>query len=359
LVLGNIDDPTWEEVIVLVAANRKLSDAAREALLEECAAASARRLDEGKVESWARHLTLIGRMVRDMGEYLPPHVRLRYQTKLHAAMARNDCPLAQRSGLALSLDEIGWRAPGTFGFSGPHTHGQLNFQCSLYPVTNAQYRRFLEAVDFSDAKLWEQPDALTPAGGSLLLDAEFTKWWSGHKEYDKRVPKSWYDPKFGIAHPGLPVVGVSWFEAMAYCRWLERHWTDLEEAKGVSAAPFVHVRLPNGDEWDVAVGLAAYRALGDLPFGGANVGKAIDQTTPVGMLSAARGTDAILDAIGNVWEWQAGYADKSFRGIALRGGSFATSVDDLDLDLRGWAPAARRENDIGFRVLIELRENKA
>jgi len=41
--------------------------------------------------------------------------------------------------------------------------------------------------------------------------------------------------------------------------------------------------------------------------------------------------------------------------MALRGGSFATDVEDLGLDLRGWAAADRRDNDVGFRILIELR----
>jgi formylglycine-generating enzyme required for sulfatase activity len=42
--------------------------------------------------------------------------------------------------------------------------------------------------------------------------------------------------------------------------------------------------------------------------------------------------------------------------MALRGGSFATAIDVLGRDLRGWTPANNRENDVGFRVLIELRE---
>ena len=354
MVLENIDDPAWEEVIVLVAASRKLSDAAREHLLEECAAAAERRLDEMKIESWARHLTVVGHMVRDMDEYLPPHLRVRYQATLLSAMVRRDCPLTQRCGLALGLDEIGWRAPGTFGFGPAQTSGDVPVQMALHPVTNGQYRRFLDATDFSDPDFWEDPVARMPGGGVRKLNDQFAQWWSVNKAHEKRVPKSWHDPKFGIAHPGLPVVGISWFDAVAYCRWLERHWTLLEESRIESAARGVHVRLPKGREWDFASGLANCTSREDLPFEGANVGNVMDQTVPVGMLNGAP-PGTTIEAIGNVWEWQAEFADRSFRGMALRGGSFATGIEELGLDLRGWAAADTRENDVGFRILIEFR----
>lgn len=352
LALDHIDDPTWEEVIVLLAANRALSDKAREDLLEKCVAAADQRFTAENIESWARHLTVTGRMVRDMGDYLPRHIKGRYQLKLLTEIARSDGQLAHRSGIALGLDEIGWRASGTFAFGTPHTLGNNHFQLALHPVTNGQYRRFMEASDFSDFDLWAQPTALTTSGRLRTLSSEFQSWWFANGNYDKRIPKSWHDPKFGIAHSGLPVVGISWFEAVAYCRWLERHWNELDEGQGEQAPSPIRVRLPYEREWDIAT---AYAVGGEVRFGRANIDKAIDQTLPVGMLEADS-IGVVQEAVGNVWEWQAGYVDLSFRGIALRGGSFATAIDVLGRDLRGWTPANNRENDVGFRVLIELRE---
>jgi len=72
---------------------------------------------------------------------------------------------------------------------------------AIVPVTNAHYRRFLESA--------------------------------GHEP-----PRFWLDSRFNAADQ--PVVGVSWFDAVAYCDWLSRvtggRWRLPTEAEREKAA---------------------------------------------------------------------------------------------------------------------------
>ncbi|MBA2593048.1 MAG: SUMF1/EgtB/PvdO family nonheme iron enzyme [Gammaproteobacteria bacterium] len=73
-----------------------------------------------------------------------------------------------------------------------------------YPVTVTEYRRFLESGGYADPRYWT-------AGGPG----------------DRQAPDHWEEQ---FQFPNRPVVGVSWYEALAYCRWAggtlrsEREW---------------------------------------------------------------------------------------------------------------------------------------
>jgi hypothetical protein len=73
------------------------------------------------------------------------------------------------------------------------------YQIGKYPVTNAEFKEFVDAGGYREKRWW------TAAG------------W-GCKEADKQSePRYWDDTR--LNKPNQPVVGVSWFEALAYCRW--------------------------------------------------------------------------------------------------------------------------------------------
>jgi iron(II)-dependent oxidoreductase len=102
-----------------------------------------------------------------------------------------------------------------------------------YPVTNARYRAFIEAGGYETRAYW------TEVGWE----------WKG----DRRAPYFWDDEtKNG---PEQPVVGVSWYEAVAYARWAgkalpaEPQW---EKAAGWDPEEKRMRLYPWGDEWDAA-----------------------------------------------------------------------------------------------------------
>lgn len=67
-----------------------------------------------------------------------------------------------------------------------------------------------------------------------VTNAEYTRFL---RDTASLPPPFWNDPNFN--HPGQPVVGVSWQEAVRYCKWL-------------SSRTGRHFRLPTEAEWERA-----------------------------------------------------------------------------------------------------------
>ncbi|GAB4468302.1 MAG: SUMF1/EgtB/PvdO family nonheme iron enzyme [Anaerolineales bacterium] len=215
------------------------------------------------------------------------------------------------------------------------------FWIARYPVTNQQYAAFIAADGYETERYW------TPEGWSWRNGAEpdFTAietfpdkdFVRQYKEWvlsrmDRSRPHFWGDSKWAAAT--RPVVGITWYEALAYCRWLEEQ---LEAAsnqaaggsgQGEEAALFwqalasgqYHITLPSEAEWEKAA-RSPYpapsprrgegRGGGKYPWGDeitpdhANYDETgLKQTSPVGMFpkGATPGT-VLLDLSGNVYEW--------------------------------------------------------
>jgi formylglycine-generating enzyme required for sulfatase activity len=276
-----------------------------------------------------------------------------------------------------------------------------SFEIGQYPVSNAEWHCFMEAGGYEDARWWEtnrgrqwrekglENTEWMDFYRSLYWDlkedfaatmARHPNWtelyrqqlqeifiamseteleeWLGHKfgAQTHREPGEWRNPRF--ANPAQPVVGVCWYEARAYCRWLSHQ----------SGRRF---QLPGEAQWEAAARGTGAR---DYPWEGAGfeAGRAntyeahLRRTTPLGVFPAGAtpGERPIYDLAGNVWEWTASLhrdyplkqdgsrdepEDSGHR--LVRGGAWVSQASSARSAYRYLDHPGDRLNDLGFRVL--------
>jgi formylglycine-generating enzyme required for sulfatase activity len=156
------------------------------------------------------------------------------------------------------------------------------FAIARYPVTNAQYALFLDDDGYhADAPWW---------------DAAGREWL---RQSGRTAPLLWNDERFGITRPNHPVVGVTWYEATAFCRWLTQH-------PAYNSDGFEYL-LPSELEWEYAARGTTRRtyAWGDEEPDGerANFNGIYNGTTAVGCFAHGATPEGVYDLTGNVWEW--------------------------------------------------------
>jgi formylglycine-generating enzyme required for sulfatase activity len=159
-----------------------------------------------------------------------------------------------------------------------------DYQLGKYPVTNAEYGRFIEAGGYQDKRFW------TEAGWTEIGQ-------------NQNEPRYWQDARFKKSNQ--PAIGLSWYECVAYCRWLSSETGQL-------------YRLPTEAEWEKGargVDGRVYPWGNEFEAGRLNV-RAGDQqvctVTPVGIYPGGVSPFGLFDCAGNVWEWCATRWKKPF-----------------------------------------------
>lgn len=249
--------------------------------------------------------------------------------RLTQAMHARSLPPRQRLQAGLLLDDLGVVPPGLDDFV---SGSGWEFAIGRYPVTNKQYRRFMEA-------------------GGYAAENE-PKWWSEKGRDYKRgngwtEPYYWDDARFN--HDSQPVVSVSLYEANAYCAWLTGH---LRSQGKLNASQTV--RLPTQAEWEQAARAADGRP---YPWGGrfdpANANtkeSSLAQTTPVWMYPDGRTPEGVWDLAGNVWEWTSD--NHRDWGKALCGGSCWDGASGVGAAARDGRRPRYWNSSWGLRVVV-------
>ncbi len=136
------------------------------------------------------------------------------------------------------------------------------------PVTRERYARFLDAGGYEHPHFWH------PQG------------WAWREAESIVEPGCWRTPGWEDVH--LPVAGVSWWEADAYCRWAGK-------------------RLPTEAEWEYVAKGPAGRP---FPWGEAlptrrrcNYDGRIGMPSPVGAYPEGATPEGVRDLAGNVNNW--------------------------------------------------------
>jgi iron(II)-dependent oxidoreductase len=225
-------------------------------------------------------------------------------------------------------------------------HGRVvrvdHFFLDRFPVTNEQFHQFVLAGAYQQLNLWDE--SIWPA----ILDFVDSTGQPG--------PAFWRRGRYAADTERHPVAGVSWYEAMAYARWVgKRLPTDAEWVKAaawpVSLGPSSRLqrRYPWGDS------LERHRA---------NLwGSGPSTTVPVDDYPDGVSVGGVYQLVGNVWEWTRG----EFRGPAgmqgelvfevpmkiIRGGAFDTYFDNqATCQFQSGETALARKPNIGFRCAL-------
>jgi serine/threonine protein kinase/formylglycine-generating enzyme required for sulfatase activity len=198
------------------------------------------------------------------------------------------------------------------------------------------------------------------------------QWWTAHgwrwkQENHCRQPWEWNNPAYTSADQ--PVVGISWYEAMAFARW-------LTDQLGNFLKDGYIIRLPTEAEWEVAAAYDADMQRHPYPWGNDEISpqhavydeSQIKRTAPVGSRPAGMASCGAEDMVGNIWEWvtssYAAYPDQSNKNcadfdindwdVSLRGGAWDNNKIHIRCDARFWAKPGNRNTYWGFRIVRAL-----
>src|SRR5262249_46455521 len=89
-----------------------------------------------------------------------------------------------------------------------------------YPVTNAQFKLFVDDGGYRPGRPWWDEASRDWLTRDDTTSEDLQPY---QRRQTKQQPEYWHDERYGIARQNHPVVGVSWYEVMAFCGWLTWH----------------------------------------------------------------------------------------------------------------------------------------
>jgi len=194
------------------------------------------------------------------------------------------------------------------------------FFMDKYPVTNADFKKFLDATHYHPSD-----------------ELNFLRDWKGGI-----YPDGWANK---------PVTWVSLEDARAYAHWagkrLPREWEWQFAAQGADGRLY-----PWGNEWKDAAVPAPDR------------GRSLRGPDAVDAHPGGASPFGVMDMVGNVWQWTDEYVDEHTRAAILRGGSYYQPQgsiwyfpqayrNDQHGKLLLMAPSYDRAGTLGFRCVVD------
>ncbi len=152
----------------------------------------------------------------DAGARLPAPLREQIKAELHARMGDASFAPKERYAAGEAWDELGGLPDDldAWVLCSKCADGGGDLLAAKYPVTNVQFERFVEDGGYENPDFWSGERSPCWRGGSSRRSPE------PPRQRPVTQPEYWQDPRLGKDRHGYPVVGVSWYEAAAYAKWL-------------------------------------------------------------------------------------------------------------------------------------------
>ena len=201
-----------------------------------------------------------------------------------------------------------------------HVHA---FLMDKYPVTNADFKKFLDTNHYHPAD-----------------DLNFLRDWK-----NGMYPKGW-DKK--------PVTWVSLEDARAYAAWAGKRLSHEWEWQYAAQGGDQNRVFPWGNTWELSNVPAPVK------------GRSLTSPDDVDTHTSGASPFGVVDMVGNVWQWTDEYADEHTRGGILRGGSYYQPQgsiwyfppayrNDQHGKLLLMAPSYDRSGTVGFRCVKDIQ----
>ena len=159
-----------------------------------------------------------------------------------------------------------------------HTIHIDSFFIDQYPVTNAEFKKFLDATHY-------------------------------HPKDDLNFLRDWKDGSYPSGWENRPVTWVSLEDARGYATWagkrLPHEWEWQYAAQGGDDRTY-----PWGNEWDPGAVPAPEKS------------RTMRGADPVDAHPKGASPFGVMDMVGNVWQWTDEFVDEHTRAAVVRGGSY-------------------------------------
>ena len=202
------------------------------------------------------------------------------------------------------------------------------FYIDKHEVTNAQFKEFILADGYKKREYW------TKQGWDFIQKKRYYYVYPTRDTYQINKPLGFEENSIS-SEPDHPVIGVSWYEAVAYAKWAgKRLPTEAEWEKGARGTD---ARVyPWGNTFD-------YSKLKYFPHH--------EKLSSVGSYPEGASPYGVLDMAGNVAEW---CTDSNKEKKVIRGGGWNAIRLQLRCTHRKEHLPTYRYYNLGFRCVKDV-----